>query len=59
VTSCPASKLQWNSICHIARFNVVWVHKARRLIAYLRNQDKAHLIADWHEVLDLDVLNEI
>ena len=30
------------------------VHKVRRLIAHARHQDKAHLVADWHEVLDLD-----
>ena len=53
MTSCPASKLHWNSIGHIARFSCL-VRKARRLIAYVRHRDKAHLIADWHEVLDLD-----
>lgn len=30
------------------------VHKVRRLITYVRHKDKAHLMADWHEVLDLD-----
>ena len=51
MTSCPASKLHWNKYWP---HRCCLVRKARRLTAYVRHQDKAHLIADWHEVLDLD-----